>query len=114
VPAPVRFLPEYDNVLLSHDERGRFAAESGAFGWDGAAGIGAVLHDGVVRASWRVDRRPAGSGGLLVDADADARLPRRAEVAIAAGGRRLLRCLATDGPGGADPDGEVRVVRRTG
>ena len=26
-PAPVRFLPEYDNVLLSHDDRSRFISD---------------------------------------------------------------------------------------
>ena len=26
-PAPVRFLPEYDNLLLSHDDRSRFVGE---------------------------------------------------------------------------------------
>ena len=29
-PAPVRFLPEYDNALLSHDDRSRFTPERSA------------------------------------------------------------------------------------
>jgi hypothetical protein len=53
-PAPPRFLPEYDNVLLSHAERSRF--------WDGAVphpggiGWGALLSGGVVSGFWRLGR----------------------------------------------------------
>ena len=47
-PAPVRFLPEYDNVLLSHDDRSRFvaAADRALLGPVWSTGWGAVLHDG--------------------------------------------------------------------
>ena len=46
--APPRFLPEYDNVLLSHDDRSRFVPEGireRLSGIDGLA-LGGVLHDG--------------------------------------------------------------------
>ncbi|MGH9277728.1 MAG: winged helix DNA-binding domain-containing protein [Acidimicrobiales bacterium] len=52
-PAPVRFLPEYDNLLLSHDDRSRFYDRSVSS--DGPV-RGTVLHDGVVRGIWRVER----------------------------------------------------------
>jgi hypothetical protein len=55
-PAPVRFLPEYDNVLLSHADRSRFSSDQpGALA--GAAGPykGAVLVDGTVHAIWHSD-----------------------------------------------------------
>ena len=60
-PAPVRFLPEYDNVLLSHDDRSRFIRpEHKAGAADAFAGsTGSVLHDGTVRGAWRLDRDKA-------------------------------------------------------
>ena len=54
VPAPVRFLPTFDNVLLSHQDRSRFFADGERF----AVGIpeahikGTVLHDGLVVGTW--------------------------------------------------------------
>lgn len=58
VPAPVRFLYEYDNLLLSHANRSRMA------GYDTSALRGAkngilpnfVLVDGTVRAAWTLSR----------------------------------------------------------
>lgn len=92
VPAPVRFLPEYDNLLLSHDDRSRFFREGErellrslwAVGW------GSVLHDGLVRGMWR--RR---DGELLVR---HVPLPGRAVTAVAAEAQRLARFLG----GGTD------------
>jgi DNA glycosylase AlkZ-like len=55
-PAPVRFLPEYDNVLLSHQDRRRVIPDGRAVPLppgDGAR-VGTVLVDGDFRASWRV------------------------------------------------------------
>ena len=56
VPAPVRFLPEYDNVLLSHADRSRVTGglPPGLYPAD-ALGIGHVLVDGRVQATWRRD-----------------------------------------------------------
>ena len=72
-PAPVRFLPEYDNALLSHADRGvRFGTDAidvALFDPD-RPGHGAVLVDGMVRASWH--RRPGSEGG----GDAAHRAPR--------------------------------------
>ncbi len=86
-PAPVRFLPEYDNLLLSHDDRSRFVATSErallAPVW--STGWGAVLHDGRARAVWR-----AKPGGLVVR---HVPLAKRSAAAIAAEGRRLARFL---------------------
>jgi hypothetical protein len=96
-PAPVRFLPEYDNVVLSHDDRSRFfdppdraALSQGRW----AIGWGRVLHDGVVSAVWRLE-----PDGLVVRHVE--RLPKKALAAIAAEGRRLARFL----------EAEVRDVR---
>jgi hypothetical protein len=53
VLAPVRFLPEYDNVLLSHADRSRFGADAQLFASALGAFRGSVLVDGVVRAIWK-------------------------------------------------------------
>jgi len=55
-PVPVRFLPEYDNVLLSHADRSRFVdRDVHALYPPGRLGRGHVLVDGMLRASWIVD-----------------------------------------------------------
>jgi hypothetical protein len=57
-PAPPRFLPEYDNVLLSHADRARILGERSFSLLMSANGIlyGTVLVDGYVRGQWRVLR----------------------------------------------------------
>jgi hypothetical protein len=57
VPAPVRFLPEFDNAVLSHADRSRFFAgdERPVVRPDEPRIGGTVLHDGLVRAVWRWD-----------------------------------------------------------
>src|SRR5262249_8949353 len=59
ISAPVRFLPEYDNVLLSHADRRRFGADEDRARLAAAGnrlGQGWVLHDGIVKATWRWER----------------------------------------------------------
>ena len=96
-PAPTRFLPEYDNVLLSHDDRSRFvrpehrAEAAAAF----VAMTGSVLHDGVVRAGWRLDRDKASGTATLTVRPLGA-LDAGAGEAIAAEGGRLAAFLAAD------------------
>ena len=87
-PAPVRFLPEYDNVLLSHDDRTRFGNRPG---WDVPPPVkGTVLVDGTVKGVWYpVD------GGLLVRTFGS--LAKRATASVEAEGRRMLRFLDADG-----------------
>jgi len=55
-PAPVRFLPEYDNVGLSHADRARLFAGlgPGAPLPRGGRAIGTLLVDGFYRANWQV------------------------------------------------------------
>jgi hypothetical protein len=57
VPAPTRFLPEYDNALLSHADRSRVVGgdERRAFP-DAGPNVGAVLVNGFGRAIWRIAR----------------------------------------------------------
>lgn len=51
VPAPVRFLPEYDNVVLSHSDRSRIVSPE-TVAWT-EVGWGLVLVDGFTAARWR-------------------------------------------------------------
>ncbi|WP_333735203.1 DNA glycosylase AlkZ-like family protein, partial [Streptomyces sp. IBSBF 3010] len=55
-PAPPRFLPEFDNVLLGHADRTRIipAALKGLNGV-GNQTYGSVLVDGLFAAVWRLD-----------------------------------------------------------
>ncbi len=56
LPAPVRFLPEYDNLLLAHADRARFvdSRSAAALYPVGRLGRGHVLVDGYLRGSWRI------------------------------------------------------------
>lgn len=56
-PAPPRFLPEFDNVLLGHADRTRVITEANK-GRNGVGNqsYGTVLVDGFFRAVWRVER----------------------------------------------------------
>lgn len=60
---PVRFLPEYDNVLLAHSDRSRVIPES--FRKRISIGQPTVLVDGFVRGTWKLNRKGA-SAALVV------------------------------------------------
>ncbi|HEU4355248.1 MAG TPA: winged helix DNA-binding domain-containing protein [Actinomycetota bacterium] len=88
-PAPVRFLPEFDNVLLGHADRTRIVP-SGTPQW-GDPGWGSVLVDGWFSARWRLERS-GGTATLRVDPFRP--LSRRDRAAVAAEGDALLVFLA--------------------
>jgi Winged helix DNA-binding domain len=99
VRAPVRFLPEYDNLLLSHDDRSRvvdraetaalFAVHEGRRHHPGS-----VLVDGRVRATWVIDRDPTARTATLHVDHLGSMTPAEA-AAVEAEGMALLR-FATD------------------
>ena len=95
-PAPTRFLPEYDNVLLSHADRTRLVSDGARGRARRAAGRiqGSVLHDGCLVGVWRLDR-PKKDAAQLVVTPLE-RPTKRATATIAAEGRRLLRLVADD------------------
>jgi hypothetical protein len=106
VPAPVRFLPEYDNVLLSHDDRTRIIPDRRPVPLppgDGAR-VGTVLVDGEFRTTWQLVPTEHGAE-LQVDA-AGFSGPEISQ--IDEEGLRLLGFLKPGLPG------EVRVVNGWG
>jgi winged helix DNA-binding protein len=96
-PAPPRFLPEYDNALLSHADRSRFVPEQHRARLSTVAGPvhGSVLYDGFLCGIWRLDR-DGDKGTATVVVSHVERLTKRATAALAAEGRRLLRFIAAD------------------
>jgi len=68
-PAPVRFLPEYDNLLLAHTQRTRIIADKYRVNvFLSALRVRAtILVDGFVQGAWRVDT-VKGSALLVVEA----------------------------------------------
>jgi hypothetical protein len=108
VPAPPRFLPEYDNVLLSHADRRRFTVEHlRPLELPASPDRGAVLSDGTGCGTWWIERDRAARRATLV-VHLVVRLTKRATGAVEAEGRRLLRFLDP----GADHDVQVRPVER--
>jgi hypothetical protein len=104
-PAPVRFLPEYDNVLLSHADRRRVvsAEDRARLAAAGERVHGSVLVDGLLRAVWRREREPRSGRATLIVTHTG--IPARAAASVAAEGRRLLRLIAADAE-----QREVRLV----
>lgn len=105
VPAPPRFLPDYDNVLLGHADRTRIFLDDRHRG----VGIGrpTVLVGGYVRATWEWSA-DAGAATLLVHPLG--RLSRQDRSEVAEEGARLLALLA---PEAADRDVRFTTAGRT-
>lgn len=106
VPAPTRYLPEYDNVLLSHADRSRVLdkSEAGRLYEPAARSTGSVLHDGRLTATWRL-HRDGDTGAATLVVRHLGRLPPGDADTIAAEGTRLLELLAPDAP-----DRDVQLV----
>jgi hypothetical protein len=103
-PAPVRFLPEYDNLLLSHADRTRVIPDKRPVPLPPGNGgnVGTVLVDGFFRATWawkpltgqpprKGERRLASrsNGGATLTVEPFARLSTRDSAALAEEGARL-------------------------
>ena len=92
--APTRFLPDYDNLLLSHDDRTRVISDEHRR----AGGIGAptVLVDGFVAARWTLEREEDRARFAIRPFR---RLTSAERDGIEAEGARLLRFLAPERDG---------------
>lgn len=91
-PAPARFLPEYDNLLLSHASRARVIAdEHRASVYLSAGRVRATfLLDGFVRGTWRTEKTKK-AAALIIEPFAP--LSASDEAALIAEGDRLLRFI---------------------
>jgi hypothetical protein len=98
-PAPVRFLAEFDNALLSHADRARIIDPDDRAHLYSKNGIvpGGVLIDGMVQALWRMSRSRDHVATLTVVPFA--RLLKRDATAVAEEGRRLLDAAAPEAAG---------------
>jgi hypothetical protein len=93
-PAPPRFLPEFDNVFLSHADRGRIIAEDYRRLLLRGGGLpAAVLVDGFVRATWKIERAEDRSSLIIMPSQP---LPKAVRGAVAAEGARLMAFAAPD------------------
>jgi hypothetical protein len=94
-PAPPRFLPEYDNLLLSHADRARVIEDDRRPPLPPGNGgvIGTVLMDGFWRGTWAI-RREGGRAVMAVEPFATLTAADRA--ALADEGSRLVAFAAPD------------------
>jgi hypothetical protein len=96
-PAPPRFLPEYDNVLLSHEDRSRVLVDNAPGGplprgrW-----VGSLLVDGFRRANWSVTEDFGAATLTIYNFSPLPGDPPGALDAIAAEGAGLLELISPD------------------
>ncbi|MET0552985.1 MAG: winged helix DNA-binding domain-containing protein [Vicinamibacteria bacterium] len=104
VPAPVRFLPVYDNAVLGHADRARIVPPSVRSLATGGRSVGSVLVDGFVGGLWSVAREKSAAVlkvALVHRPVADD------EAALVEEGARLLEFVA-----GTAGRRDVRLVRK--
>jgi hypothetical protein len=99
VPVPVRFLAEFDNILLSHADRSHVLPEVFRRRVMTVNGLikSTILVDGFVHGLWRIDRRkpdadPTAAATLVIEPFAPLRPSVRDE--LAAEGERLIAFVA--------------------
>jgi hypothetical protein len=89
-PAPPRFLPEYDNLLLSHADRTRVIPAEHAARVSASLGRPMFLVDGFVGGTWKLLRQ---RGGGVLEVAPFTPLPVRQRTAVLGEGERLLAFL---------------------
>jgi hypothetical protein len=102
-PAPPRFLPTYDNIVLGHKDRSRIIGNpqrdfvDGKAQWDEVFARGSILIDGFVSAGWRQERKEkAGTATVVVMPVLRRPLTAPEHDAIEAEARALLQMAAPD------------------
>jgi hypothetical protein len=89
VPAPVRFLPEFDNVLLSHADRSRVISEEHrkqVFTVNGQV-RGTILIDGFVNGMWKIAQA---KDAATLSIESFGRLSKKDRASLSEEGLRLL------------------------
>jgi hypothetical protein len=94
-PAPVRFLPDYDNLLLSHADRTRVvpAVHKPRLATRNLRIMATFLVDGFVAGAWRIDRARTSAALVLEPFES---LARKARADLALEGEALLRFAEAD------------------
>ncbi len=102
VPSPVRFLPDFDNLVLSHADRQRIVSDAhrGRIVTKNLQVRATFLVDGFVAGTWRVERK---KGVATIVVEPFAAIPKAAREELAAEGERLAKFV--------EPDAEKRTVR---
>lgn len=126
VPAQVRYLPDYDNVLLGHEDRNRILHDDVRAG---LIGTPTVLLDGFVAGTWSVERA---KGAATIAVTPFGRVSRAERLDLAEEGMRLLAMTdpgathdvkvgaagppprSPAGPGARSRGGPSRGAERTG
>jgi hypothetical protein len=102
-PGPTRFLPEFDNLFLSHQDRSRIVADAYRDRiWQGNQAFCVFLVDGFIRGVWRIERER--DRAVLV-AEPFEPLSRPERMDLEAEGARLLEFAAPDAAH------DLRIVR---
>ncbi|MFA1551347.1 winged helix DNA-binding domain-containing protein [Actinomadura chokoriensis] len=88
-PAPVRFVPDFDNLLLSHADRARIISEEHRKRVFTVNGIirATFLVDGFVHGMWKIEKKRGEARLLIAPFDP---VPRRERAALEEEGLRLL------------------------
>jgi hypothetical protein len=104
VIAPTRFLPDYDNLVLSHSDRSRFLASEhrSLVFMRNMQILPTFLVDGFVAGTWRVEQTTADASLVLA---AFRKLTQRAWGDLEREGNKLLRFIA--------PEARATMVKRT-
>ncbi|MFD6986999.1 winged helix DNA-binding domain-containing protein, partial [Streptomyces sp. NPDC059956] len=104
-PAPPRFLPEFDNLLLSHADRSRvIAPDLKGSTWSGNQAHCTLLLDGFLAGLWKLD------GGTTLTVELFAEVSKADKAEIVAEGEALLTAMgsSSEGEGGERSGGSVR------
>jgi Winged helix DNA-binding domain len=91
-PAPARFLPEFDNLLLSHSNRARVIADEyrSRVYLPGLRVAATILVDGFVRGAWKIEKTKTAATLVIEPFDT---LTKKDRAALSEEGERLVRFI---------------------
>jgi hypothetical protein len=94
-PAPVRFLPDYDNISLAHDDRSRIIADEhrGKLVTKNLIVLGGFTVDGFIAGTWRITVK---KNAASLELTPFGKIPKGTADEVAAEGRKLLEFVEPD------------------